>query len=71
MPSAVKISDKLYQKAKATGKALNRSTAGQIEFWAKIGQIVEDNQDLNFRDVQGILIGLEEVNLGEIEPLDI
>ncbi len=71
MPSAVKISDRLYCKAKATGKAVNRSTAGQIEFWAKIGQVVEDNHDLNFNDIQGILIGLEEVNAGLIEPLEI
>lgn len=42
-------------------KALNRSIAGQIEYWAKIGKITEENPDLNYELIKNILIGKEEV----------
>ena len=41
MPTAVKISDDLVKKAKIRSRVFKRSIAGQIEYWAKIGEIVE------------------------------
>jgi len=35
----VKVSDDLFEKAKITSKVFHRSIAGQIEYWAKIGQL--------------------------------
>ena len=46
MPTAVKISDELVAKAKIKSKVFKRSVAGQIEYWAKIGQIIEENPEL-------------------------
>jgi len=46
MPTAVKISNELFEKAKIQSKVFKRSIAGQIEYWAKIGQIIEENPDL-------------------------
>ena len=43
---SIKISDDLYRVAKWTAEAENRSIAGQIEFWAKIGRAAMDNPDL-------------------------
>ena len=46
MPIAIKISDELAKNAKIKSKIYKRSIAGQIEYWATIGQIVEDNPEL-------------------------
>ncbi|MBW2662829.1 MAG: hypothetical protein JRD93_12760, partial [Deltaproteobacteria bacterium] len=43
MPIAVKVSDDLVIKAKIKSKIFKRSIAGQIEYWASIGQIIEEN----------------------------
>ena len=63
MPTAVKISDELVAKARVTSKVFKRSVAGQIEYWAKIGQIIEENPDLPLPFIQDILIGKEQINL--------
>lgn len=68
MASAVKISNDLIFKARVYAKSFHRSTAGQIEFWAKIGKLVEENPDIPYSFLQGTLIGLEELKAGEIEP---
>ncbi|RWX45542.1 ParD-like antitoxin of type II toxin-antitoxin system [Candidatus Electrothrix aarhusensis] len=64
MSTAVKISDDLVAKAKVQSKVFKRSIAGQIEYWAKIGQIVEENPDLPLPLIQDILIGKEQVKAG-------
>ncbi|MCI5161385.1 MAG: hypothetical protein D3917_05040 [Candidatus Electrothrix sp. AX5] len=64
MSTAVKISDDLVAKAKVQSKVFKRSIAGQIEYWAKIGQIVEENPDLPLPLIQDILIGKEQVKSG-------
>ena len=68
MPAAVRISDELLKKARIRSKALNRSIAGQIEYWAKIGQIIEENPDLPFSFIQGVLIGREQARAAETTP---
>jgi hypothetical protein len=44
MSTAVKISDDLVIKAKVKSKVFKRSIAGQIEYWASIGQILNIGQ---------------------------
>jgi hypothetical protein len=41
MSQAVKISDALVLDARLTGRAAERSIAGQIEFWARLGRAIE------------------------------
>jgi hypothetical protein len=41
MSQPVKLSDKLVLDARLTGEMAERSIAGQIEFWAKLGRAVE------------------------------
>ena len=65
MATAVRISDTLAQKAKQRSKVMHRSVAGQIEYWAQMGEILEENPDLSFQFVQDILIGREEASLAE------
>jgi hypothetical protein len=42
--------------------------AGQIEYWAKMGEILEDNPDLSFSLVQDILIGREQAKSDLLTP---
>jgi hypothetical protein len=41
MPQPVKISDALLLDARIASQTMNRSIAGQIEFWAQLGRSVE------------------------------
>jgi hypothetical protein len=41
MGQPVKLSDELVMRARAAGATLERSIAGQVEHWAKIGEAVE------------------------------
>jgi len=41
MSQPVKVSDALILDARLTGEAAERSIAGQIEFWARLGRAIE------------------------------
>ena len=62
MSIAVRISDQLIKEAKTLSKVENRSVTGQIEYWAKIGKIAEQNPTLTFELIKEILIGIEELD---------
>ena len=64
MAKSVKLSESIISEAKIMSKVLNRSVSGQIEYWAKIGKIAEENPDLTFKFIRDILIGIEEVKNG-------
>jgi hypothetical protein len=66
MSIAVRISDDLVKKARSRSRALKRSVAGQIEYWATIGETAEDNPDIPFSFIQDILIGLEQVKEDDV-----
>ncbi len=68
MPTAVKISDDLFMKAKIQSKVFKRSIAGQIEYWARIGQTVEENPDLPLPFIQNILVGKQQIRAGQGTP---
>lgn len=68
MATAVKLSEDIVSDAKIMSKALNRSVAGQIEHWAKIGRIAEENPDLTYELIKNILIAKEEVRANKLEP---
>lgn len=68
MASAVKLSDHIIAEAKTVSKVLNRSLAGQIEHWAKIGKLAEENPDLTYEVIKGILIALQEAEAGKLKP---
>ena len=41
MAQPVKLSDALVQDARVTGEVAERSIAGQIEYWARLGRALE------------------------------
>jgi len=69
MSKAIKLSDRLINDAVINGKAQHRSTPKQIEYWASIGKIADENPDypdlpLNF--IKGVLTGMEENKAGDV-----
>lgn len=55
-------------EAAVISKALHRSVASQIEYWAKIGRIAEENPDLTYEFIKNILIAQQEAEAGMVEP---
>ncbi|HHA19451.1 MAG TPA: hypothetical protein ENK70_07080 [Methylophaga sp.] len=66
MAKAVKLSDELVVDATTHGKAQHRSTPRQIEYWARIGKIADENPDLTLGFVKDILTGLEEAETSDV-----
>lgn len=62
---AIKLSDELVKEAATHGKAQHRSTPRQIEYWARIGKIADENPDLPLGFVKEILTGLVESEAGD------
>ncbi len=57
----VKISDQLHEMAKQRASALNRSINAQAEHWMRIGKIIEENQEMTYRDVWQLLLREAEI----------
>jgi len=66
MAVAIKLSDKLVSDAKLYAKAQHRTPPKQIEHWARLGKIAEENPDLPLSFINDALIGLEEVKAGQV-----
>jgi hypothetical protein len=66
MATAVRVSNELVREAKIFSKIDQRSITGQIEHWAKIGKCAEENPDLTYSLIKEILIGLVELEQGEL-----
>ena len=65
--SSIRLDEELVEKATIMGKALNRTTPKQIEHWAKIGEIMEDNPDLPYEFVRQAIISQAEKEAGKLE----
>jgi len=66
----VRLDQELIDKAAIMAKALNRTTPKQIEHWAKIGEIMEDNPDLSYEFVKQVIIAQAEKDAGKLESYD-
>jgi hypothetical protein len=64
MSTAIKISNEIAEDARIISKVTRRSMAGQIEYWAFIGKIAEDNPDLSFLVIKDILLGRQQLKEG-------
>ncbi|MDP8314544.1 MAG: hypothetical protein RAP70_05655 [Candidatus Celaenobacter antarcticus] len=70
MSIAVKISNELARSAKINSIIFKRSLAGQIEFWATIGKIAEENEDLPFSFIKKILVGKRQAKNQDLTPYE-
>ncbi len=68
--SSVNLDNNLVNIARSYSGAQSRSVPKQIEHWAKIGRIAEENPDLSYNAIKEILLGLEDVKLGNIQEYD-
>jgi len=68
MATAVKVSDDLFEKAKIKSKIFKQGLSQQIEYWAKIGQMIEENPDLPLPFIQDVLMGREQIKAGQGTP---
>ena len=59
---AVKLSSDIVFEAHKYAVVFSRSVPKQIEHWAKIGRIAEENPDLPYNFIKDILVSLEEIN---------
>ncbi len=65
--ASIRLDEELVQKATIMAKALNRTTPKQIEHWAKIGEMMEDNPDLPYEFVKQAIIAKAEKEAGKLE----
>ncbi len=70
MSKAIKLSDDLISDATINGKAQHRSTPKQIEYWARMGKIADENPDLPLGFIKGILVGIEEHKAGDVSEYE-
>ncbi len=66
MSQPIKLSDELIHDAKVHAKSMHRTPPKQIEHWARIGKLAEENPDLSLGFVIDMLVGLEEANAGDV-----
>ncbi len=65
--TSIRIDQALFEKAMIIAKALNRSAPKQIEHWAKIGEMMENNPDLSYAFVKQAIIAKAEKEAGKLE----
>ena len=70
MAQSVRLSDDLVSQAKSIGSVMSRSGAGQIEHWAKIGRIAEENPDLTYDFIKDSLLAKAEVDNGMVDDYE-
>ncbi len=62
----VELSNNFVDDATITATVMRRSLAMQIEHWAKLGKIAEENPDLPMAFVKDILVGLQQAETGDV-----
>ena len=60
MSTVIRISEELAKEAKSRSIVEKRSLTGQVEYWARIGRIAEENPDLPYSFVRELLLAREE-----------
>jgi len=68
MAVTIKLSDELVGDARAYAKLEHRTPPKQIEHWARLGKIAEENPDLPFNFIREILLSHKEAEQGQLEP---
>jgi predicted transcriptional regulator len=68
--TSIRLDQELVDKATIMARALNRTPPKQIEHWAKIGEIMEDNPDLPYEFVRQAIIAAAEREAGKLESYD-
>ncbi|MBL5900111.1 ParD-like family protein [Lelliottia amnigena] len=66
MATSIRLDDDFVSDVKVYADAASRSIPKQIEHWAKIGRMAEDNPDLPYSFINEILIAQAEVDNNKV-----
>jgi hypothetical protein len=67
MSISIRLPDSLIEKAKRQAELDKRSPAKQIEYWAEIGQTLEENPDLTYKMARDLLMSVYEAKKNKSE----
>ena len=68
--TSIRLNRDLVEKATIMAKAFNRTPPKQIEHWARIGEMMEDNPELPYEFVKQAIISRAEKEAGKLEIYD-
>jgi hypothetical protein len=68
--AVIELSNDFVNEAAVMANVMHRSLATQIEYWAKLGKIAEENPDLSMAFVKDILVSLQQVEAGDISEYE-
>lgn len=70
MGITVTLDTHLVDSAKTYSTIQHRSVPKQIEHWATIGRIAEENPEISYNVIKSILLGLADVKNDHVEKYD-
>ena len=65
---AVRLSEEIMKEALNSAPMNSRSVPKQIEHWAKIGKIAEENPDLPYEFIKSVIEAKSEMERGDVSP---
>lgn len=65
MSTAIKLDSALIEIARIYAMAANRSIPKQIEHWATLGRIAEQNSELPYNFIEGLFQARAQVEAGD------
>jgi len=68
--NAIRLSEDIMKAASTYALTNSRSVPKQIEHWAKIGRIAEENPDLPYEFIKGVLEAKSEMENGEVSEFE-
>ncbi|WP_286237933.1 TA system antitoxin ParD family protein [Neptuniibacter halophilus] len=66
MATSVRLDDAFVEDVKIYSEVSSRSVPKQIEHWAKIGKIAEENPELSYAFIKDALLAREEMTAGKV-----
>jgi hypothetical protein len=66
----VELSEDIISEAGKYASVFSRSVTMQIEHWARIGKIAEENPDLPYSFIGDVLLGKAEMDNGAVTPFE-
>ena len=68
--NAVRLSDEIMKAAITYAPINSRSVPKQIEHWVKIGRIAEENPELPYEFIKGVLESKSEMENGKVSEFE-
>ena len=68
--NTIRLSEDIMEAAVNYADLYSRSVPKQIEHWAKIGKVAEENPDLPYDFIKGVLEAKNEMDRGEVSSFE-